>query len=312
MPLPSDERILALSEALLAALEGAFGQHPGIRPAHAKGLLLEGTFTPSPEAARLSRAPHFSAPSTPVFVRFSNGTGIPDVPDGNPNGNPKGMAIRFMLGPRRHTDIISHGVDGFPVRNGNDFLEFLRAAGAGKMGEFLAVHPESLPFVQAPKPTPASFATQNYFGVTAMRFENSAGEARFGRYRIVPVAGESHLDDADAQGRAPDFLFDEIRERVGSGPAAFELRVQLAENGDVVDDATQHWPEERTVLTLGRIELTGVAADNSEQQRHMIFDPIPRVEGIEPSADPLLELRAAVYLISGRKRREAGASTASV
>jgi catalase len=29
------------------------------------------------------------------------------------------------------------------------------------------------------------------------------------------------------------------------------------------------------------------------------------VDGIEPSNDPLLELRAAVYLISGRRRRSA-------
>jgi catalase len=29
------------------------------------------------------------------------------------------------------------------------------------------------------------------------------------------------------------------------------------------------------------------------------------VDGIEPSGDPLLELRAAVYLLSGRRRRAA-------
>ena len=33
---------------------------------------------------------------------------------------------------------------------------------------------------------------------------------------------------------------------------------------------------------------------------------IGRVEGIDPSDAPLLELRAAVYLISGRRRRAAG------
>jgi catalase len=41
------------------------------------------------------------------------------------------------------------------------------------------------------------------------------------------------------------------------------------------------------------------------EQKQVIFDPIPRLAGIEPSVDPLLELRAAVYLISGRKRRTA-------
>ena len=46
-------------------------------------------------------------------------------------------------------------------------------------------------------------------------------------------------------------------------------------------------------------------ADDAQEQKHIIFDPIPRVDGIEPSADPLLELRAAIYLISGRRRRAA-------
>jgi catalase len=51
--------------------------------------------------------------------------------------------------------------------------------------------------------------------------------------------------------------------------------------------------------------LTEKASDDAKQQKHIIFDPIPRVDGIEPSDDPLLELRAAVYLLSGRRRREA-------
>jgi catalase len=44
-------------------------------------------------------------------------------------------------------------------------------------------------------------------------------------------------------------------------------------------------------------------ADNAHQQQHIIFDPIPRIDGIDPSEDPLLQLRAAVYLLSGRRRR---------
>jgi catalase len=73
----------------------------------------------------------------------------------------------------------------------------------------------------------------------------------------------------------------------------------------MVDDATAHWPETRPVVELGKLALTGTVADDAGEQRHIIFDPIPRVDGIEASADPLLELRAAVYLISGRRRRSA-------
>jgi len=81
--------------------------------------------------------------------------------------------------------------------------------------------------------------------------------------------------------------------------------VQVARNDDVVDDATVHWPEDRQLVELGRLELTAPVPNNPREEKQIIFDPIPRVDGIEPSADPLLELRAAVYLISGRRRRAA-------
>ena len=58
--------------------------------------------------------------------------------------------------------------------------------------------------------------------------------------------------------------------------------------------------------------LTALAADNPLQQQRIIFDPIPRIDGIEPSDDPLLELRAAIYLISGRRRRQAPASQSTL
>jgi catalase len=74
---------------------------------------------------------------------------------------------------------------------------------------------------------------------------------------------------------------------------------------DTVDDATIHWPEDRTLLELGTVVLTEPVSDNDHEQKQIIFDPIPRVDGIDPSNDPLLELRAAVYLLSGRRRRAA-------
>ena len=46
-----------------------------------------------------------------------------------------------------------------------------------------------------------------------------------------------------------------------------------------------------------RLNSTAPVPDNLAQQKHIIFDPIPRVDGIEASGDPLLELRAAIYLL---------------
>src|SRR6516225_5825010 len=181
---------------LLAQLDAIFGLHPGFRPAHAKGMMLSGTFARSPEARSLTRAPHVTRESTPVTVRFSDGTGLPLIPDNLPDANPRGLAIRFHLADRVHTDIVSHSTDGFPTRTGKEFLEFLRAAAGGDPSAFLTAHPAARAFVETPKPSPASVATEAYFGVTAFRFINPQGQVRYVRYRIVPQAGVQHLDEA--------------------------------------------------------------------------------------------------------------------
>ena len=313
MPLPSDEKIVALSQQLLQKFDEIFGVHPGFRPAHAKGMLLHGSFTPSPEAATLSKAPHFNRPSSPATVRFSNSTGVPVIPDNDPNADPRGCAIRFYLADRVHTDIVAHSTNAFPARTGQDFLEFLTAIAAtdlthipgSPLEKYLGTHPAALAFVQTPKPPPSSFARETYFGLTAMRFISKGDVSRYGRYRILPEAGNEHLEAAAVAAKGANYLFEELEERIAKEPVKFKVVAQLAEDGDTVDDVTVHWPENRKLLDLGRLSLTEPVLDEAHEQKQIIFDPIPRVDGIEPSDDPLLELRAAVYLLSGRRRRAA-------
>jgi catalase len=319
MPLPTDEKLLALSQDLIQQFDTIFGLHPGFRPAHAKGKLLTGTFTPSPGAASLTHAPHMNRASTPIIVRFSDATGVPLIPDTDPNSNPHGCAIRFHLADRVHTDIIGHSTDGFPVRTGQEFLEFFRAVASSDPSKlagspleaFLGSHPKALTFVQTPKPAPSSFAREAFFGILAMRFLNKDGATRYGRYRIVPEAGVDHLTNAAVAAKSANFLFDELAERIAKGPIKFRIVAQLANPGDIVNDATEHWPEDRTLFDLGTIALSAPVANDAHEQQWTIFDPIPRVDGIEASDDPLFELRAAVYLISGRRRRAAAETSAA-
>ena len=313
MPLPTDEKIIALSNAILQKFEALFGAHPGFRPVHAKGAMLNGSFTPSPDAAKLSKALHFNRPSTPVTVRFSNSTGIPVIPDNDPNADPRGCAVRFHLAERVHTDIVAHSANGFPSRTGQDFLDFLTAISitdlthfpGSPLEKYLGTHPAALAFVQMPKPPASSFARESYFGLAAMRFVSNEGVSRYGRYRILPEAGNEHLDAAAAAAKGPNYLFEELEQRIAKEPVKFRVVVQLAEDGDTTDDVTVQWPDSRQLLELGTLSFTDPVLDDAHEQKQIIFDPIPRVDGIEPSGDPLLELRAAVYLLSGRRRRAA-------
>ena len=215
-----------------------------------------------------------------------------------------------MNGRRAHTDIIAHSTKYFPTRTGAEFLEFLQVAtgpnAAEAVPEFLGRHPETLRFLQDPKPSPVSFATQHYFGVNAFKFAKD-GKVTVLRYRIVPGAGEQYVSDEDLKTKSATYLFDETPKRLESGPFEFKLLAQIAEEGDVTDNATEIWPEEREIVELGSIKVEKILSDEEslKEQKHIIFDPIPRVDGVDVSDDPLLDVRASVYLISGKQRREA-------
>ena len=259
-------------------------------------------------------APHAGRPSTPVVVRLSDFAGVPMVPDNDPAAaSPRGMAIRFNLGEHVHTDIIAHSFNGFPTHSGEDFLQFVRALAASgptsprptPIDEFLAAHPAAMRFATAPKPIPTSFAREAFFGVSALKFTNHEGLSRFGRYRIRPAAGTEYLAADDATRKSPDFLMQEFPVRLAQGPVKFHISVQLAEPGDDVTDAGTTWPDSRSQLDFGTVTLFEHADDQEPELRKIIFDPIPRVDGLDPSDDPLWQLRADIYLMSGRRRRAA-------
>lgn len=315
MPLSEDPKAAALRKDVLQAFDAENGGvHPGFRPAHAKGVFLAGTFTPSSEGRSLSKAPHIQRDSTPVIARLSDFAGIPNVADNNPEAaSPRGLAIRFQLAEHVHTDIVSHSVETFPARTVPEFLEFLRAIVASGPGAsqpspvelYLGSHPAALAFVQIPKPIPVSFANESFFAVSAFKFTNSEGKEQFGRYRILPEAGSAYLPNTEAAAKGPDFLFEELRSRLQNGSVRYRITVRLAGPGDVVDDATVIWPADRPEIELGTIALTNEIPASDPDARRIIFDPIPRVEGIDASADPLFEPRADIYLASGRRRRDA-------
>jgi len=293
------------------------GVHPGFRFAHAKGLVLTGTFTPAPSARTISRAAHLSGGPVPVTVRLSDGTGLPEMSDANPNASPRGMAIRFTLPKGAFTDIVANSHNGFFVGTGDDFLAFLKAIAATTpesphpwpIEQFLGAHPRAAKVVKESQALPRSFATLAYFGNNAFVFVDSAGARHAGRYRILPAAGIAHLDSAAAAKAGPNYLFDELRRRIARGPISYTLAVQLANPGDPTNDGSVVWPDDRKRVTLGTIRLTAIAPDNEALQRSLAFSPIYLTDGIQLSDDPFPSLRAAVYALSVQHRGPARAKT---
>lgn len=307
----TDESAKPVAEQLVNTLTKlANGPYAGFRANHAKGIMASGSFTPAASAASLSKAPHLQKDTVPVTVRFSDATGVPNIPDASANANPHGIAIRFQLPDGAYTDIVSISVNGFPAANPEDFLGLLNAVAASgpdapkptPVEQFLASHPAALKFVTTPKPAPESFATLSYFGVNAFRFTNAKGETQYGRYRIIPLAGEHAYNDEDAAKQAPNYLMEELPVRLSKGEVKYRIIAQLAQKGDEVNDPTVVWPEDRPQVELGTLTLKSVLQDSATVEKTVMFNPLILPDGIEASQDPILLARLQAYAISFGRR----------
>jgi catalase len=302
----------SLPEQLVDAFNGVFGVHPGMRANHPKGVVLEGTFTPASSAASVSKAAHLQKKKAPVpvTVRFSAGSGQPNVPD--TNNMPRGMAVKFSLPDGSKTDLVVLSFNGFPAATAEEFRDFLLAVGASgpdapkptAIEKFLEAHPAAKHFVESPKPQPVSYATLPYFGINAFKFTNAKGAVTFGRYQLRPVAGEHFLTQKQLATAEPDYLSSEIRERVRHGPAKFKLLLQVAEKDDKIDDPTIAWPDTRKQIELGTITITKAVADSHTAEKKLLFMPGALVPGIE-AADPMIAARSASYIVSLSRRSQA-------
>ncbi len=168
------------------------GVHPGFRAFHAKGVVVEGSFTASAEAAQLSRATLFNGSSIPVTARFSDGSGMPNVPDGSP-AMPRGIAIKYHLPGGTDTDMVTNSFKFFPVGTGEDFRDLLRAIIASppeaakptQLEQFFASHPNA-PKAIGSLPIPDSFADEEYHGINAFILVSKSGQRQAVRYLVVP------------------------------------------------------------------------------------------------------------------------------
>jgi catalase len=307
----STESDKPLAQQVFETMVQVPGVAKGFRIAHAKGIVCEGTFFPSQGAANLSKAGHFQGVAVPVTVRLSGGAVDPTLPDYSPDAGPRGLAIRFKLPGGAATDIVALSHNGFVSGSGEEFLALQKAVVATDPAQphpwpvevFLGAHPLALKFVQDSAIVPVSFATSAFFGNDAFIFVNQDGARQAGRYRILPVAGQLDLSDADAKAKSPDFLNEELRQRLANGPVEFRLLVQLANPGDQTRDPSLVWPEDRRTVDMGTLRISSVVADSDAAQRTLVFFPTSLTDGIELSDDPIPALRTSVYARSFARRQ---------
>ena len=299
-----------LYEQIIAAVDGVEGAHEGRRALHSKGSWYEGTFTASSRAGELSRAFHLQGEPVAALIRFSNASGNPEANDGAREG--RGFAVKLRSGDAE-TDILATTSPAFVTRTPEDFLELMRLRRPDpetgqpdfeKLGAWLGAHPETQPAIQSTLGADplASFATTPYFSPHTFFLVDADGERTPARYRWIPAAGEERISDEEAAERGRDYLHDELPERLAAGPVAFDLRFQLPDADDPLDDATAIWPDEREQVAAGRLEIERAVSDPEREDHIDVFDPLRLVDGVEASDDPILHARRRAYSVSAYRR----------
>ena len=285
------------------------GVHPGFRAFHAKGVVVEGRFKASPEAARLSRATLFNGSSIRVTARFSDGAGVPTVPDGTP-AMPRGIAIKYHLPDGTETDMVTNSFKFFPVGTGEEFRDLLQAIVASpptaphptKLEQFFGSHPNA-PKAIGSLPIPDSFADEEYHGIDAFVFVDKRGHRQAVRYVVAPEK-LVHITAEEAARQSPDYLVDELTRRIVQKPIVFHLKAVLADPSDQTKDASQPWPDDRKVVDLGVLTLIRVVPNSAGVEKKLLFLPTNLTAGIELSDDPLPSVRTAAYSVSFGRRSQ--------
>lgn len=291
----------------IEAIRAAGGARPGHRALHAKGKLYRGTFTATAYAARLSRAAHLDGSTVPALVRFSNGSGNPKQRDGLPGI--RGMAVKFTLPDGSTTDVSTQTAKLFTSSTPDGFVDLLRAMRPSvtapiRIAKHLVTHPRlagSLITGGGVAKIPISYATVEYHGLHAFRWVDADGGVKFVRYHLIPAAGEQFLGLRAALGKDPDYLTEELDERLAEGPVRFYFRVQVAGPDDSTVDPSARW-KSTTVVTAGAVDITGADTEREHGGDIVVFDPMRVTDGIEPSDDPILRFRTYAYSASVKLR----------
>jgi catalase len=308
-PLPGADASPALPVRIVDALKANAGNLPNARASFAKGQCVRGHYTPSAEAAAITRSLSFTQPSD-IIGRFSVGGGMPGVADTN-KAVLRGFALK--LGPAGHgSDLLLQNAPVHFAKSPEQMLAFLQARAPGPEGKpdaekvkaFSDANPETLHqahFVAA-RGVPGSFAGITYWGVHAFSAINVRGEMRLVKFKLVPVDGELALTDAEAQAQPADFLLADLKARIAAGTARFDLLAILGRPGDEVLDLTRRWAgeDEREPMCLGRLVITGL--EPASKCDSAFFDPGCLADGIVAPVDRLFAARQPAYAASLARR----------
>lgn len=296
-----------LTPKKIVDLQQGDSPYAGFRRAHAKGICVEGQFLSSGDLANYSRSPMFMPGQiTPIAGRFSIGGNNPIAPDLKAGVRSLALDFRLPNGERWRTAMNTPPV--LAVRDPQAFFEQIKASAPdsvtgkpdpARLAAFAAAHPEGESFRawQSAYIASGSYTTERYHSINAFWLVAKDGTRQPVRWQAEPL-NEKNSVTYDG----PDALSEELSQRIATEPVRFSLVFILALPDDPVTDPSQPWPQERSRINAGTIEITQVSAQRGGVCDGINFDPLVLPSGLEPSQDPILHARSAAYAISLQRR----------
>ena len=290
---------------LVAGLAPPGGPALGHRRNHAKGICFTGTFEANGDGSVLSKAAVFARGQYPVVGRFNLATADPNAPDAMVRVRGIGISITTPDGQEWRSAMIDAPV--FAVSTPQGFYELLTASGSkdpDAMKNFIAAHPEFTGFLGWAKggPWTESYAEERYNSLNSFLFVDSAGTAHAVRWSLVPAAQPVSISPDELAKRGPDFLEQEITQRVAAEPQRWTMAVTVANPGDPTADPTKAWPSDRRTVEVGTLTVQQIEPERDGPCLNINFDPTVLPSGIATSDDPFPAARSAAYSRSYNSR----------
>lgn len=290
---------------LVDALAPPTGASLGHRRNHAKGICFTGVFEANGAGAAISQAQVFVRGRYPALGRFNLATADANARDATVRVRGMGLRISTPDGQEWRSAMIDPPF--FPVSTPVAFYELLLASAAkdpNAKKAFTAAHPEFAAFGDWAKSAPwtGSYAEERYNGIDAFLFVDSSGAEHPVRWSLLPAAQPIAVSQEDLAKRGPDFLEQEIAERVGKEPQRWTMVVTLANPGDPTADPSKAWPQDRRTVEVGTLIVEHIEAERDGPCRDINFDPTVLPAGIRTSDDPFPAARSAAYSVSYNRR----------
>jgi catalase len=283
---------------IVNALAPPTGAALGHRRNHAKGICFTGVFEANGAGSVLSKAQVFTRGQYPALGRFNLATADPNAPDATVRVRGIGLRISTPDGQQWRSAMIDPPV--FPVSTPRAFYQLLLASKSknpNAMKTFAGAHPEIAAFGAWAKNAPwtGSYAEERFNSLDSFVFTEGSGAEHTVRWSLLPAVQPVAVSPADLAKRGPDFLEQEIAERVRGGPQRWTMVVTIANPGDPTADPSKAWPEGRRTVAVGTLVVQQVEAERDGPCRDINFDPTVLPSGMKTSDDPFPAARSAAY-----------------